>query len=53
MKKAFSTTTLFVGIDCAGPYNVTLYGEPTVKDFLIQSLEERKEWGYIRIYKNI
>ena len=50
MKKAFSTTTLFVGSDCTGPYDVTLYGKPTVKDFLNQLLEERREWGYIRIY---
>lgn len=37
------------GSDCTAPYKIILHGKPTVGEFMVQVLENRNEWGTIRI----
>ncbi len=37
------------GSDCTAPYSISLHGNPTVGEFMVQVLENRNEWGTVRI----
>lgn len=40
-----------IGGDCTAPYTVILDKSYTVKEFVIEVLKDRSEWGYIGIEK--
>lgn len=64
MSKIYNGETVFIltlvgtiGSDCTGPYNVTLYKDFTVEEFIKAVAEGvdgygRHEWGFIGIYDN-
>lgn len=39
------------GGDCTAPYSVTLHRDTTVREFIEAVLENKNEWGYIKVFE--